>query len=81
MGKIKVGEYVRTKDGIFDEVIIQYNGKCNNSNCSGMHVSCKRNYYNEKDIVNHSKQLIDLIEIGDIVNSCIVVGFGHECVN
>ena len=32
-------------------------------------------------IVNHSKQLIDLIKIGDIVNGCIVVGFGHECVN
>lgn len=32
-------------------------------------------------IVNHSKQLIDLIEVEDIVNSCIVVGFGYECVN
>lgn len=32
-------------------------------------------------IVKHSKQLIDLIEVGDIVNSCIVVGFGYECVN
>ena len=33
------------------------------------------------EIVKHSKQLIDLIEVGDIVNSCIVVGFGYECVN
>lgn len=32
-------------------------------------------------VVKHSKQLIDLIKIGDIVNSCIVVGFGYECVN
>ena len=32
-------------------------------------------------VVKHSKQLIDLIEVGDIVNSCIVVGFGYECVN
>ena len=32
-------------------------------------------------IVKHSKQLIGLIEVGDIVNSCIVVGFGYECVN
>ena len=78
---IEVGEYVRTKDGIIDKVIISYNGKCNNSNCSEKHISCKYNYYNEKDVVKHSKQLIDLIEVGDIVNSCIVVGFGYECVN
>lgn len=32
-------------------------------------------------VVKHSKQLIDLIKVGDIVNSCIVVGFGYECVN
>ena len=33
------------------------------------------------NVVKHSKQLIDLIKVGDIVNSCIVVGFGYECVN
>ena len=67
MREIEVNEYVRTKDGIIDKVIIEYNRKCNNSNCSEKHISCKYNYYNEKDIVNHSKQLIDLIEVGDIV--------------
>lgn len=66
--KIEVGEYVRTKEGIIDKVIIEYNGKCNNLNCSEKHISCKYNYYNEKDIVKHSKQLIDLIECGDFVN-------------
>lgn len=65
--KISVNEYVRTKDGIIDKVIIEYDGKCNNPNCSEKHISCKYNYYNEKDIVKHSKQLIDLIEVGDIV--------------
>lgn len=65
---IEVNEYVRTKDGIIDKVIIEYNGKCNNSNCDEKHISCKYNYYNEKDIVKHSKQLIDLIEVGDYVN-------------
>ena len=68
MSKIEVGEYVRTKNGIIDKVIIEYNGKCNNSNCSEKHISCRYNYYNEKDVVKHSKQLIDLIEIGDYVN-------------
>jgi len=70
---IEVNEYVRTKDGIVDKVIIEYDGKCNNSNCNEKHISCKYNYYNEKDIVKHSKQLIDLIEIGDIVNGMEVL--------
>jgi hypothetical protein len=70
---IEVNEYVRTKDGIIDKAIIEYNGKCNNSNCSEKHISCKYNYYNEKDIVKHSKQLIDLIEVGDYVNGHLIV--------
>lgn len=69
---IEVNEYVRTKDGIIDKAIIEYNGKCNNSNCSEKHISCKYNYYNEKDIVKHSKQLIDLIEVGDYVNGELI---------
>lgn len=68
MKEIETNEYVRTKDGIIDKVIIEYDGKCNNPNCSEKHISCKYNYYNEKDIVKHSKQLIDLIEVGDYVN-------------
>ena len=66
--EIEVGDYVRTKDGIIDKVIIEYDGKCNNSNCNEKHISCKYNYYNEKEIVRHSKKLIDLIEVGDIVH-------------
>lgn len=65
--KISVNEYVRTKDGIIDKVIIEYDGMCNNPNCNEKHISCKYNYYNEKEIVKHSKQLIDLIEAGDIL--------------
>jgi hypothetical protein len=65
--KIEVNEYVRTKDGIIDKVIIEYDGKCNNPNCSEKHISCRYNYYNEKDIVKHSKQLIDLIEVKDVI--------------
>lgn len=61
--KISVNEYVRTKDGIIDKVMIEYDGKCNNPNCIEKHISCKYNYYNEKEIVKHSKQLIDLVEV------------------
>ena len=70
---IEVNEYVRTKDGVIDKVIIEYNGKCNNPNCDRKHLSCKSNYYNEEDIVKHSKQLIDLIEVGDYVNGYKVI--------
>lgn len=73
MSEIEVGEYVKTKDGIIDKVIIKYNGKCNNPNCDKKHISCKYNYYNEKDIVKHSKNILDLIEVGDFVN-------GHKIV-
>lgn len=71
--KISVNEYVRTKDGIIDKVIIEYDGKCNNPNCNEKHISCKYNYYNEKDIVKHSKQLIDLINKDDYVNGYKVI--------
>ena len=79
---IEVGEYVRTKNGIIDMVersstdcCIWHckNGMCiDEYNCIGTHL---------EDIVKHRKKLIDLVEVGDIVNSCIVVGFGYECVN
>ena len=84
---IEVNEYVRTKDGkigIFD----RYSSRKENSlykspfNCfikiknRKTPLQCCEDY-----IKKHSKQLIDLIEVGDIVNSCIVVGFGYECVN
>lgn len=71
--KISVNEYVRTKDGIIDKVIIEYDGKCNNPNCSEKHISCKYNYYNEKDIVKHSENLIDLIDKDDYVNGYKVI--------
>lgn len=65
---IEVGEYIRTKQGDIDKVILEYTGKCANPNCSVKHISCKSNYYDEEDIVKHSKNIIDLIEVGDYVN-------------
>ena len=77
MKDIEVGEYVRTKEGEIHKVIkiIEDDGDWDYY-CCGNNVG-----YFAMDIANHSKQLIDLIEVGDIVNSCIVVGFGYECVN
>lgn len=62
--EIEVGEYVRTKnDGIQKITKIKYDEEY------------KENYYSfgkffgtfENEILNHSKNLIDLIEVGDIL--------------
>lgn len=63
--EIKVNEFIRTKDGVIDKVIIDYKGKCNNPNCNRKHISCEKNYYNEDEIVKHSPNLIDIIEDED----------------
>lgn len=64
--KIEVGEYVRTKDGRIDKIIAIHNEE----DCTI--VVCKKKYWKE-DIVKHSKQLIDLIEVGDYVNGKEVI--------
>ncbi len=56
---IKVGEYIRTKSGkidIFKEKDENY-----------MFARCQKNTYWIFDITKYSKNLIDLIEVGDIV--------------
>ena len=68
MSEIEVGEYVRTKNGIIDKVerfsvgcCVWHceNGMCiDECNCIGTHL---------EDIVNHSKQPIDLIEVKDVI--------------
>ena len=75
---IEVNEYVRTNSGLIfkvNEITYDEEYKDYLYKESFLLVDWKEN------IVKHSKQLIDLIEVGDIVNSCIVVGFGYECVN
>lgn len=65
---IEVGDYVRTQNGIIDKVerfsvgcCVRHceNGMCiDECNCIGTHL---------EDIVNHSKQPIDLIEVKDVI--------------
>ena len=66
--KWEVGQFVRTKDGIIDKVIIDYNGHCANPNCEYKHISCAKNYYDEDKIVKASYNIIDILEVGDYVN-------------
>lgn len=77
---LKVGDFVRTKDGIIDKITISYDGKCNNPNCNCKHISCEHNYYDEKDIIKASDKLIDLVEVEDYVNGCKVVEILKETI-
>lgn len=67
MNKLEIGMYVRTKDGIIDKVIIDYNGHCANPNCKYKHISCAKNYYDEDDIKKASFNITDLIKPKDII--------------
>lgn len=65
---IKKDMYIRTKNGIIDKVVFDYNGHCIDPNCECKHVSCDNDYHDEKDIVRASYDIIDILEIGDYVN-------------
>ncbi len=73
---IEVGEYVRTKNGIIDRIkTINRYGTVTKYDDKEDKISIAINYYinsglevNKDDIVKHSKNIIDLIELGDYVN-------------
>lgn len=69
MDEIKVGEYVRTKDGIIDKIIHYDNDtkllRCENNNFIDPFDNIAIPI---SEIVKHSFNIIDLIEIGDVVN-------------
>ena len=70
MEKLEVGEYIRTKDGII--------AKVKNIICKGYVIKSlegciildneNESIVNQKE-VKHSKNIIDLIEVGDFVNN------------
>lgn len=76
--KLEVGQFVRTKDGIIDKVIIDYNGHCASPNCECKHISCAKNYYDEDKIVKASYNIIDILEEGDYVNGD-KIGYIDDC--
>lgn len=68
--KIEVGEYVRTNKGNIGQVIGIFNGHCQakyHIQFQGK-VKVKRQYLSTHTIIKHSKQPIDLIEVGDYIN-------------
>lgn len=73
--EIEVNEYVRTNKGNIGQVIGIFNGHCQakyHIQFQGK-VKVKRQYLSTHTIIKHSKQLIDLIEVGDIVNGMEVL--------
>lgn len=87
--EIKVGEYVRTKNGLI--------GKVNKIELAGSGVRFGGEYLSEtiiqfndgkvyerrveeKDIIKHSFNLIDLIEVGDYVNGYRVHKITSACI-
>lgn len=63
---IEAGEYVRTENGKIDKVV--------SNNCyMEKYIKAEKGFIFCKNIVKHSKQLIDLIEGGDIVNGMKVL--------
>ena len=77
MEDIEVGEYVRTKEGEIHKVIkiIEDDGDWDYY-CCGNNVG-----YFAMDIANHSKHLIDLIEVGDFVNGYRVISVDYDVTN
>lgn len=85
---IEVEEYVRTKNGIIDKIktfnkygiVTKYDDKEDK-------ISVAINYYinsglevSEDDIVKHSKNIIDLLEVGDFVNGNRVYKITSACI-
>lgn len=58
--KIEVGEYVRTKSGKIDKVI-------NNNYYMPQYIECEKGIVDKERIVKHSKDITDLIEVGDVI--------------
>ena len=58
--EIEVGEYIRTSAGKIYKIT-------NNNYYMPQYVICEKGIVDKENIVNHSKDLIDLIEVGDIV--------------
>lgn len=69
MSEIEVGEYVRTKTGEIHKVIEIKENRYITNFADYFYYRYDNNMGGFKsNIVNHSKQLIDLIEVGDFVN-------------
>ena len=71
---IEVGEYVRTNYGRICKVI-------NNNYFMPRYLECENEMLIDRtDIVKHSKNIIDLIEVGDYINGQKVYNITSACI-
>ena len=75
--EIKVGDYVRTKNGKIRTVkntVAQYyiTDRLNISD---------NNQFTKEDIVKHSKNIINLVEVGDYVNGYKVISVDYDVID
>lgn len=73
MKEIQVGEYCRTKNGKIDKVI-------NDNYYISEYIECEKGIVDKENIVNHSKNIIDLIEVGDFINGNKVYKVTNTCI-
>lgn len=73
---IEVGEYARNKEGKIFKIIDMYYSCIKNIDNEYIETTCVLTdigYINKDEIVKHSKNIIDLIEVGDYVNGQKVI--------
>lgn len=77
--EIEIGEYVRTIDGYICKILRKTYSAYRNmykKECYSVDIAINTNYELYKEnIVKHSKNIIDLIEVGDYVNGGIVTDY------
>lgn len=79
--EIEVGEWIRSKDGYIGKVKkITYDNmeKCNYYICEKDNVMAS-NYL--ENIAKHSKNIIDLVEVGDYVNGNKVISVDYDVID
>lgn len=89
MKEIEIGEYVKTKDGIIAQIksidyeagIYRFDRIIYNNDFGMKEDVLYNNEMFKKVIVKHSKQLMDLIEVGDYINGYKVINIIKNKIN
>lgn len=75
---IKVGDYVRTENGIDKVMSYRYEPEYENGHVVWFKKSDSGCRFTDKDLPKSSPNIIDLIEVGDYVNECKIIDI---CIN
>ena len=70
---MKIGDYVRTKNGIIGKIIDKNMAEVDNR----YELDYNNKLYYYEQISKSSSNIIDLIEVGDYVNGCLVLDIAY----